>query len=183
LHYRSGPREQAGAGRAILESLALKQLAWLASTAVGELTGIEPAMRDLHAEEGSAALGPHVDSTIVLAQREVRVSLSISAQMLKAPEQRRVPRPLPPLGALRDAVLSSKVKVSALMGRTRLRVAELRRLSTGDVVLLDRNVHSPIEIRIGGGPAAALAAYPCALGNRILLQTTRAGSQRLNHGG
>ncbi|MBK7642525.1 MAG: flagellar motor switch protein FliN [Planctomycetes bacterium] len=49
-----------------------------------------------------------------------------------------------------DGLLGVPVKVSVEVGRAKMTLAELVRLSPGSVVELDRDAHQPVDILVGG---------------------------------
>ncbi len=56
--------------------------------------------------------------------------------------------PQPSLQAGLDAIFDVPVKVSAVLGKTRIKVGELMGLSQGAIIALDRKVGEPIDLYV-----------------------------------
>lgn len=88
------------------------------------------------------------------------LSVAIPLDALVRFRKGRMPPPRPPafpLATMRRAVGGIAVEIEADLGRTELSVAELRGLSAGDVVVLDRRFGDPAKLflRGAGAPFAA----------------------------
>ncbi len=65
-------------------------------------------------------------------------------------------RPAPLTGRRTDALRRTKLVARAVLGYADLSLSEVRELCTGDVLILDRTLEDPIELRVAGdGPPVA----------------------------
>ena len=68
----------------------------------------------------------------------------------------------------RTDLSAARVEVSVELGRTRLRVSDLRQLQVGQVIRLNRRIHEPATIMLAGRPA--FTGYPGTVGRRMAVQ-------------
>lgn len=70
--------------------------------------------------------------------------------------------------ALREELSSLRVPVTAVLGKTRLTLADIRRLEEGQVIRLDNRVDDLIMVNIGKIPA--FTAWPGTVGRRLAVR-------------
>ncbi|MDI6874919.1 MAG: flagellar motor switch protein FliM [Actinomycetota bacterium] len=80
-------------------------------------------------------------------------------------------RPMGKEMLFRTDLSSARVELVAELGRTRLRVSDLRHLQVGQVIRLNRRISDPISVRLQDRPA--FAAIPGTAGRRMAVQITR----------
>lgn len=117
----------------------------------------EPCLLDLRARLVAVAGG---DDGFVLAEGSAWVATlgdGLAFGLSDALFAALVRRVLPPVGAPRlgpgaAALAAIPVAVGAAVGRAAMRLADLRALEVGDVVLLDRALADPVPIALDGRP-------------------------------
>ena len=99
----------------------------------------------------------------------------IAASQFASLVRETLPKPPPiQLGRPRDALWRHDVMVGALLGRSALSLGELKALSTGDVVVLDRMLDVPLPLAIDGVTIPAGQCRVTGIENRLALEITAA---------
>jgi flagellar motor switch/type III secretory pathway protein FliN len=138
----AGAQDQAGtpADTALLAALERRILADLEETALGAVTGRRPASAE-------AVLSVQVgDSDGDLAS----VAISREAAIRFRKGAMPAPRKRPQVAQRRRALGSVRVAVEARLGSAEVALAELRSLAPGDVIVLDRALSEPAELKVRG---------------------------------
>jgi flagellar motor switch/type III secretory pathway protein FliN len=82
-----------------------------------------------------------------------------------------------PLHERREALDRQSIRVSAMVGRGRLGLGELKRLSPGDVIVLDRGPDDELSLAINGLPINASCTVLCD-GDDLRMRIARLGMGR-----
>ncbi|MBV9694044.1 MAG: FliM/FliN family flagellar motor switch protein [Alphaproteobacteria bacterium] len=113
-----------------------------------------------------------VSSAIALDGQEV-LQLSLPdhalAPLVKSQMTKRRDDKLP-LVRRSEALKRIKVTANGILGSTELSLEELQGVSVGDVLVLDRGLGEPVEIRLPGGRAALLRGKLCRSAGQISIQ-------------
>ncbi len=75
----------------------------------------------------------------------------------------------------RTDLSTARVEISVELGRTRLRVSDLRQLQVGQVIRLNRRIHEPVTVMLAGRPA--FTGYPGTVGKRMAVQVAEVLSE------
>ncbi|MBQ1496684.1 MAG: FliM/FliN family flagellar motor switch protein [Sphingomonas sp.] len=139
--------------QALLEALGKDCLDGLKSRLVQCLALGRPVW---HQSEAGRGEGPVHRLEIVTATRGLTLQIELSAPVFARFVREALPEPAigAPLGSGRAALADIPVSLSALLGRSRITVAELAGLGCGDVLVLDRATDDILPLAVDGVPLA-----------------------------
>lgn len=121
---------------------------------------------------------PGVRAGLADASGDIVIGLSIPFEGLRRMAEASLPAPRSPKALMSGrlpAIADHQVMVQALLGNAKLRVADARTLAPGDVLVLDRSLSAPAELRlVDSGAAVAAADLTDSEGRAALrIQSTR----------
>lgn len=99
------------------------------------------------------------------------VAAEARLRMLPPPPTRR-----PPVSR-QSAIARQRVRVGAMIGRSRMPAGDMRALAVGDVILLDRGPHEPGELSLNGVPCAEDACEIHQVGSQLVLRLAHADAE------
>jgi hypothetical protein len=130
------------------------------------------ALESMLPDTGNSTPGAQIVVTIAIGGKDVLT--------LEAPEQVFVPLIKKVLGGPRaaprtvarrsEALRRTKMRAFGYLGRAEIGIGDLETLSAGDVLILDRALSEPVELRLAGSAAALARGKLCRNADQISLQ-------------
>ena len=122
---------------------------------------------------------PHRSLSLILDEREEVGAILIAEPLLIAAARHRAgtPRPRPTLMSRARAIEDETIAISAVIGRNRIPLRELAQLGVGDVIALDTQASSLLDIKVGPHRIGEKAASIHLAGEHLHVHIEKATSE------